>query len=88
MSRTFSTNCGSGDSLKVSDRCGFRPNARQILPTVSGEMPACRAMVRRLQCVWPRGVLSSVSVTTSSTLSSETVTPVTGTAPMLVTVMV
>jgi Transposase DDE domain len=27
-------NCGSLDSLKVSTRCGLRPNARQIRPTV------------------------------------------------------
>lgn len=30
MSRTFSTNNGSGDSLKVSLRCGWSPKARQI----------------------------------------------------------
>jgi len=30
MSRTFSINCGSVDSLKVSLRCGCRPNARQM----------------------------------------------------------
>ena len=30
MSRTFSINNGSGDSLKVSARCGCKPKARQI----------------------------------------------------------
>ena len=32
-SRTFSTKYGSVESLNVSARCGFRPNARQIRPT-------------------------------------------------------
>jgi hypothetical protein len=34
MSRTFSTKAGSLDSLKVSLRCGCKPKARQIRPTV------------------------------------------------------
>ena len=31
MSRTFSTNCGSVESLNVCVRCGCRPKARQVL---------------------------------------------------------
>jgi hypothetical protein len=38
MSRTLSTNIGSVDSLKVSWRCGCKPNARQM-----------RARTRRVQ---------------------------------------
>ena len=30
MSRTFSMNSGSGDTLKDSRRWGFRPKARQM----------------------------------------------------------
>lgn len=30
MSLTLSTNCGSGESLKCSERWGFSPKARQI----------------------------------------------------------
>ena len=35
MSRTFSTKSGSRESLNVSLRCGCRPNARQMRPTVA-----------------------------------------------------
>ena len=36
MSRTFSTNNGSDESLKVSTRCGCSPNALQMRCTVEG----------------------------------------------------
>jgi hypothetical protein len=36
MSRTFSTNSGSLESLKVSLRCGCRPKARQMRWMVEG----------------------------------------------------
>ena len=39
MSRTFSTNSGSVDSLKVSTRCGCSPKARQMRCTVDGAWP-------------------------------------------------
>ena len=35
-SRTFPTNSGSRDCLKVPTRWGFRPKARQMRPTVAG----------------------------------------------------
>ena len=60
MSRTFSTNSGSVESLKVSMRCGCRPKARQMRCTVEGAWPISLAMVRRLQCVRPFGRVSSV----------------------------
>jgi hypothetical protein len=50
-SRTFPTNCGSGDSLNVSDRCGCGPNARQIRPTVVRPSPLATAIPRVLQWV-------------------------------------
>src|SRR5262245_27418555 len=46
MSRTFSTNSGSGDSLNVSVRWGCSPNTRQIASPCSGSIrsaPPCRA---------------------------------------------
>ena len=33
-SRTLSTNCGSGDILNERVMCGFKPNVRQIRPTI------------------------------------------------------
>jgi hypothetical protein len=60
MSRTFSTNSGSDESLKVSTRCGCRPNARQMRCTVEGARPISLAMVLRLQCVLPLGRVSRV----------------------------
>jgi hypothetical protein len=73
MSRTFSTNSGSVESLKVSTRCGWSENAFQMRCTVEGASPAALAMPRELQCVRPAGSLSSVAVTTSATFSSVTV---------------
>ena len=72
MSRTFSMNRGSGESLNDSVRCGCNPNACQIRPIVSVDNPTSRAIERRLQCVSPRGVVSSVLVTISSTRASVT----------------
>src|SRR4029077_9449086 len=53
MSRILSTNSGFCDNLKVSARCGCRPKARQMRPTLEVEMPLCRAMLRVLHCVAP-----------------------------------
>src|SRR3954469_12262516 len=39
MSRTFSTNCGSVESLNVSVRCGCSENARQMRCTEEAETP-------------------------------------------------
>ena len=66
MSRTFSTNIGSVDSLNVSWRCGCKPKARQMRETAVCESPVAPAMVRVLQCVAPRGTLSSVLAITAS----------------------
>ena len=39
MSRTFSTNSGSVESLKVSCRCGCSPKARQMRETAVCDKP-------------------------------------------------
>ena len=72
MSRTFSINSGSFDSLNVSLRCGWSPNARQICCTVVRPRPLALALPRLLQWVAPRGVASRVRTMTSSTCSSVT----------------
>ncbi len=69
-SRTFSTNCGSVDSLNVSVRCGCKQKARQIRCTDDADMPDAFAMPRVLQCVASEGLASSVLVTISSIRSS------------------
>ena len=73
MSRTFSMNCGSGDSLKVSVRCGFNPKALQILLIADWLIPVASAIERVDQWVASRGVASRVVTMTVSTCSSEIV---------------
>src|SRR5215207_6110163 len=70
MSRTFSTNSGSVESLNVSLRCGCKPNARQMRPTVVALRPTLRASPRVLQRVAFVGVCSSVVVSARSTSAS------------------
>jgi hypothetical protein len=70
MSRTFSTNCGSVESLKVSLRCGANEKAFQIRCTVETERPEAFAIERVLQCVASAGIASNVFVTTSVIFSS------------------
>jgi hypothetical protein len=70
---------GSVDSLKVSDRCGCRPNARQIRDTDDCEKPFSFAIDCVDQCVAFFGVDSSVLLTTAATCSSVTVLGATGT---------
>src|SRR6476620_4423109 len=70
MSRTFSTNCGSVESLNVSVRCGCSENARQMRCTEEAETPDAFAMSRVLQCVAPVGFSSSVLTTMASIWSS------------------
>ena len=70
MSRTLSMNNGSGDSLKLSTKCGFRPNARQIRLTADWVIPVEVASERVDQCVALAGVSSSVLTITRSTSSS------------------
>jgi hypothetical protein len=65
-------NWGSGESLKVSTRCGFNPNARQILLTADWLIPVAVAIDRVDQCVASTGVSSRVFTITSSTASSVT----------------
>src|SRR5918995_1448334 len=69
-SRTFSMNCGSPDSLKVSVRCGLSRNAFQIRPTVDLLSPDRLAINARDQWVASFGVSSRVATTTASTCSS------------------
>src|ERR1700751_5754509 len=63
----LSMSSGSGESLKLSLRWGCSPKARQIRLIVIRPSPVAFASSRVLQCVCPRGVLSSVRITTSST---------------------
>ena len=70
MSRTFSTNSGSVESLKVSTRCGCSPKARQMRWMVEGAWPTAVAIERRLQCVAPGGRVSSVRRIVSAIASS------------------
>ena len=51
MSRTFSTNCGSVDSLKVSCLCGLSPNARQIRDTADWLISVASAWIHRRRLV-------------------------------------
>ena len=67
ISRTFSTNSGSRDSLKVSTRCGCNPNARQMRLTALWLIPHRRAIKRVLQCVASRASISRVRRSTRST---------------------
>jgi hypothetical protein len=62
MSRTFSTNCGSVESLKLSLRCGCSENAFQMRCTVETDRPDAFAIERVLQCVARDGIVSSVCV--------------------------
>ena len=71
MSRTLSTNRGSADSLKVSLRCGWRENARQMRCTVEIDKPEALAIERVLQWVAAAGIVSNVVVTTSAIFSSS-----------------
>src|SRR5207245_2851517 len=45
--RLLSTNSGSVDSLKVSLRCGWRENARQMRCTVETDKPEALAIERQ-----------------------------------------
>ena len=67
MSRTLSTNSGSLESLKVSQRCGWRPKAVQILRIVVCEKPIAVAIERIDQCVASVGVERSVRSITAAT---------------------
>ncbi len=73
MSRTFSTNMGSLESLNVSCRCGCRPKARQMRETAVCDKPLSRAIVRVLQCAAPSGTPFGVLVITASTRASSMV---------------
>ena len=60
MSRTFSINSGSGDSLKVALWWRRNPKAHQMRLTIMRLRPVARASERVLQCVAPAGVVSNV----------------------------
>jgi hypothetical protein len=66
MSRTFSTNFGPLESLKVSTRCGRRPCSCQIRWIVEGAKPLAFAIERRVQCVAAGGVSCRVRSTTAA----------------------
>ena len=73
MSRTLSTNSGSLESLKVSERCGCTLKAAHIRRTVVCDSPLSRAIERSDQWVASAGVVSSVRSMTAATFSSESV---------------
>lgn len=59
--------CGSEDSLNVSARCGWRPNAVHIRRMVVCDSPLSAATERMDQCVPSFGVVFNVRSTTSAT---------------------
>ena len=67
MSRTLSTNSGSLESLKVSERCGCKPKAPQMRQIVVCERPLSLAIERNDQWVASAGVALSVRSTTLAT---------------------
>jgi hypothetical protein len=54
-SRILPVSSGSGETLNVSVRHGWSPNACQIRSTLAGEMPTRLASSRFDQCVAPSG---------------------------------
>ena len=64
MSVTFSSNCGSLETLKRAVRCGFKPASRQMRCTLVWLMPIALAIVRTLQCVASGGVSLAVLAST------------------------
>src|SRR5271154_2766502 len=59
MSRTFSTNRGSVESLKVSVRWGWRLKTFRMRWIVEGATPAALAIERSRGCAAVRGIPSS-----------------------------
>ena len=57
MSRTLSTNSGSLESLKVSERCGCSPKAVQILRIVVCENPVALVASYKI----PAGTMASIA---------------------------
>ena len=60
MSVTFSSNCGSLETLNLAVRCGLRPASRQMRCTLVRLMPIAFAIARTLQCVASGGVSRAV----------------------------
>jgi hypothetical protein len=60
MASSLLANSGSLLTLKLSTRCGLRPLARQMRPTVESDLPISRAIVLRDQCVALAGLLRVV----------------------------
>src|SRR5665213_218353 len=69
-SMSFSSKCGSVESLNVSTRCGFKPRAAQILCTCAGDTPTLAAIDRTDQCVAPTGLENRVNSTISAIFDS------------------
>src|SRR5712691_9043029 len=70
-SSSFSAKRGSLLSLKLLTRCGFKPCARQIRPTVDALTPTAGANVRVLQWVATSGVWRVVFSTISAILAGR-----------------
>jgi hypothetical protein len=64
MSVTFSSNCGSLETLNFAVRCGLRPASAQMRCTLVRLMPIAFAIVRTLQCVASAGVSRAVLAST------------------------
>ena len=71
MSRTFSTQNGSVDSLKVSLRCGLTPNSENQRCTVLFETPSASAIRRTLQAFAWSGLCCRARVMSPATFSSS-----------------
>ena len=69
MSVTFSSNCGSLETLNRVVMCGFRPASRQMRCTLVWLMPIALAIVRTLQCVASDGVSRAVLARTLAFIS-------------------
>src|ERR1039458_1809252 len=69
MASSFSANSGSLLTLKVRDRCGFKPCLCQMRRTLFSLRPAASAIVRVLQWVALKGLSCVVLQTTSCTLA-------------------
>ena len=67
---SLSWKCRSLESVKVFTRWGLSPRADQMRATVAELTPACLAIDRHDQCVWPSGLECSVNSTISATFSS------------------
>jgi hypothetical protein len=73
VSRTFSANRGSVESLKVAVRCGCSPKARQTWLMVEATRPVALAIVPKLPWVAPSGRAASGRSTSAAVLDGAAI---------------